>query len=123
MKKVSGPQVVTTAAALERPLPAEIQEALGEAQVPARLGIAQQRGHPATLTKPPDASRRRHPDRRRGVLAAESLGDLTPKPQLDLASMRRLARRLHRRPARQRLHPPRRPAHQHLQNRGVATTG
>ena len=30
MKKVSGPQVVTTAEALERPLPAEIQEALGE---------------------------------------------------------------------------------------------
>ena len=30
MKKVSGPQVVTPAEALERPLPAQIQEALGE---------------------------------------------------------------------------------------------
>jgi putative transposase len=30
MKKVSGPQVVTTTGALESPLPAEIQEALGE---------------------------------------------------------------------------------------------
>ena len=30
MKKVSGPQVVTPAEALERPLPAGIQEALGE---------------------------------------------------------------------------------------------
>jgi hypothetical protein len=30
MKKVSGPQVVTTGEALESPLPAEIQAALGE---------------------------------------------------------------------------------------------
>ena len=30
MKKVSGPQVVTPEEALERPLPAEIQETLGE---------------------------------------------------------------------------------------------
>ena len=30
MKKVSGPKVVTTVEALESPLPAEIQEALGE---------------------------------------------------------------------------------------------
>jgi hypothetical protein len=30
MQKVSGPQVVTPAEALERPLPAGIQEALGE---------------------------------------------------------------------------------------------
>ena len=30
MKKVSGSQVVTPAEALERPLPAQIQEALGD---------------------------------------------------------------------------------------------
>jgi len=39
MKKVSGPQVVTTAGALERPLPAEIQEALGELVGAAREGL------------------------------------------------------------------------------------
>jgi putative transposase len=39
MKKVSGPQVVTTAAALESPLPAEIQEALGELVGAAREGL------------------------------------------------------------------------------------
>jgi putative transposase len=39
MKKVSGPQVVTSAEALERPLPAEIQEALGELVGAAREGL------------------------------------------------------------------------------------
>jgi putative transposase len=39
MKKVSGPQVVTTAEALESPLPAEIQEALGELVGAARDGL------------------------------------------------------------------------------------
>jgi putative transposase len=39
MKKVSGPQVVTTAQALESPLPAEIQEALGELVGAAREGL------------------------------------------------------------------------------------
>jgi transposase-like protein len=39
MKKVSGPQVVTTAEALESPLPAEIQEALGEMVGAAREGL------------------------------------------------------------------------------------
>ncbi len=39
MKKVSGPQVVTTAEALESPLPAEIQEALGELVGAAREGL------------------------------------------------------------------------------------
>ena len=39
MKKVSGPQVVTTAEALEFPLPAEIQEALGELVGAAREGL------------------------------------------------------------------------------------
>ena len=39
MKKVSGPQVVTPAEALERPLPAEIQEALGELVGAAREGL------------------------------------------------------------------------------------
>ena len=39
MKKVSGPQVVTTAEALERPLPAQIQEALGELVGAAREGL------------------------------------------------------------------------------------
>jgi putative transposase len=39
MKKVSGPKVVTTAAALESPLPAEIQEALGELVGAAREGL------------------------------------------------------------------------------------
>jgi hypothetical protein len=58
----------------------------------------------------------------RRVLAAEALGDLTPKPPLDLAAMRRLARRLHRRTPRQLLHPPSRPAHRHPSHRGVATT-
>src|SRR3954465_11699897 len=87
---------------------------LGKAQVPARLGVAQQRGHPATLTKPPDASGRRHPDRGGRILAAQALGDLTPEPQLSLAPMRRLARRLHRRTPRQLLHPTSRPAHRHL---------
>jgi putative transposase len=39
MKKVSGPQVVTTAGASELPLPAEIQEALGELVGAAREGL------------------------------------------------------------------------------------
>jgi putative transposase len=39
MKKVSGPKVVTTAEALEIPLPAEIQEALGELVGAAREGL------------------------------------------------------------------------------------
>jgi putative transposase len=39
MKKVSGPQVVTPAEALERPLPARIQEALGELVGAAREGL------------------------------------------------------------------------------------
>jgi putative transposase len=39
MKKVSGPQVVTAAEALESPLPAEIQEALGELVGAAREGL------------------------------------------------------------------------------------
>jgi putative transposase len=39
MKKVSGPQVVTSREALESPLPAEIQEALGELVGAAREGL------------------------------------------------------------------------------------
>ena len=39
MKKVSGPQVVTSAEALESPLPARIQEALGELVGAARDGL------------------------------------------------------------------------------------
>src|SRR5450631_321763 len=39
MKKVSGPQVVTTVGASELPLPAEIQEALGELVGAAREGL------------------------------------------------------------------------------------
>ena len=39
MKKVSGPKVVTTAEASELPLPAEIQEALGELVGAARDGL------------------------------------------------------------------------------------
>jgi transposase-like protein len=39
MKKVSGPKVVTTGEALESPLPAEIQEALGELVGVAREGL------------------------------------------------------------------------------------
>ncbi len=39
MKKVSGPQVVTTSEAIQSPLPAEIQEALGELVGAAREGL------------------------------------------------------------------------------------
>jgi hypothetical protein len=39
MKKVSGPQVVTSAEASELPLPAEIQDALGELVGAAREGL------------------------------------------------------------------------------------
>jgi putative transposase len=39
MKKVSGPQVVTATEASESPLPAEIQEALGELVGAAREGL------------------------------------------------------------------------------------
>ena len=39
MKKVSGPQVVTSAEALESPLPPRIQEALGELVGAAREGL------------------------------------------------------------------------------------
>ena len=39
MKKVSGPQVVTTTGAVESPLPAEIQDALGELVGAAREGL------------------------------------------------------------------------------------
>jgi len=38
MKKVSGPQVVTPAQAGERPLPPQVQEALGELVGAAREG-------------------------------------------------------------------------------------
>ena len=39
MKKVSGPEVVRTVEASESPLPAEIQEALGELVGAAREGL------------------------------------------------------------------------------------
>ena len=39
MEKVSGPQVVTPVEALERPLPPQIQEALGELVGAAREGL------------------------------------------------------------------------------------
>jgi hypothetical protein len=39
MEKVSGPQVVTPAEALERPLPPRIQDALGELVGAAREGL------------------------------------------------------------------------------------
>jgi len=39
MKKVAGPQVVTAAQAAEMPLPAEVQEALGELVGAAREGL------------------------------------------------------------------------------------
>ncbi len=39
MKKVSGPEVVTAAEALESPLPPQIQEALGELVGAAREGL------------------------------------------------------------------------------------
>lgn len=39
MKKVSGPEVVTTRDAVERPLPPQIQEALGELVGAAREGL------------------------------------------------------------------------------------
>jgi hypothetical protein len=39
MKKVSGPEVVTTLEALESPLPPQIQEALGELVGAAREGL------------------------------------------------------------------------------------
>ena len=39
MKKVSGPQVVTAPEAAEMPLPAQIQEALGELVGAAREGL------------------------------------------------------------------------------------
>ena len=39
MKKVSGPQVVTTGEVSELPLPAEIQDALGELVGAAREGL------------------------------------------------------------------------------------
>jgi hypothetical protein len=39
MQKVSGPQVVTSAEAVERPLPPQIQEALGELVGAAREGL------------------------------------------------------------------------------------
>lgn len=42
MKKVSGPQDVTPAEASEMPLPAEIQEALGELVGAAREGLSKQ---------------------------------------------------------------------------------
>jgi hypothetical protein len=45
MKKVSGPQVVTTVEASESPLPAEIQEALGELVGAAREGLLSVAGH------------------------------------------------------------------------------
>jgi transposase len=52
------------------------------------------------------------PRRRAGhVLAAQALGDLTPKQPLHISTKRRLPRRLQRRPARQLRHPPSRPAH------------
>ncbi len=40
MKKVSSPRVVTTADASELPLPAEIQDALGELVGAAREGLS-----------------------------------------------------------------------------------
>ncbi len=56
MKKVSAPQVVTTAEAIESPLPAEIQEALGELVGAAREGLLDtltgERSHQLAVLKP-----------------------------------------------------------------------
>jgi hypothetical protein len=92
-------------------------------QVPARQRGEHECRHAATLPEPPAASRLRHADRDRGLLAAEPSADLTPEQPLHIPPKRRSAWRLHRRPARQRFHPACWPAHQHLRYRGVATTG
>ncbi len=96
--------------------------ALLKAQIPTRQRLDHERGHSATLSKPPAASRLRGADRKGGLLAAQPLRDLMPEQPLDVAPQRRLARRLHRRPARQLGHPPSRPAHHSPPCSGVATT-
>ncbi len=84
---------------------------LAERQIPARQRGKLNSGHPATLPEPAAPHRLGHPHSHSRLLARHPLGDLTPKPPLDLPPQRRLARRPHRRPTRQLLHPPRRPAH------------
>lgn len=97
--------------------------ALLKRQVPTRQRVAHERRHPATLSEPSAASRRRRPDRERRVLAALAPRDLLPEQPLHVAAQRRPPRRLHRRPARQLRHPPSRPAHRNPSRSGVATTG
>src|SRR5665648_167834 len=96
--------------------------ALREGQVPTREPAELERRHAATLAEPPAAGGLRRTDRDPRVLAGQSPRDEDPELALDLPSKRRRPRRLHRRPASQLLHPPRRPAHQHLRDQGVATT-
>ena len=95
---------------------------LSEAQIPTTNRPKIHRRHPATLPEPPTARGLGHPDRERGLLAGNPRRDHRPELPLDLSAQRRRARRLHRRPARQLLHPPSGPSHEHLRCRGVATT-
>ena len=73
MKKVSGPQVVTTAEARESPLPAEIQEALGELVGAAREGLL-------ALSVGRRARRRASADGGRGRRGRRSEGQAQPGP-------------------------------------------
>ncbi len=63
--------------------------ALLKAQVPTRQRLDHERGHSATLSKPPAASRLRGADRKRGLLAAQPFRDLMPEQPLDVAPQRR----------------------------------
>jgi hypothetical protein len=85
--------------------------ALGERQVAPRQRRPADRRHAATLTKPPDTNRGRHPGDHAGLLARHAVGDRRPEP-LPILTPRhqRSTRRTHRRPARPiRPTPPRLP--------------
>jgi transposase-like protein len=72
---------------------------LGKRQVPPRERAEGDRRHPATLPKPADADRRRHPGLHRSILARQSARDRRPEPHTMLPpTSRRPPRRAHPRP-------------------------
>src|SRR4029453_10184222 len=86
--------------------------ALSERQVAPRQRRPADRWHPATLTKPPDADRRRHPGGPPALVARHPAGDRRPEPLPILTPRhRRPTRGTHRRSPRPIRPTPPRPSH------------
>jgi len=91
-------------------------------QIPPRQRGLEDRRHPATLPKPPDADRARHAGLRGGVLAGQTTRDRRPEPLPMLASTHRWTpRRPHHQPPRP-LRSLRVPTHRNSSRSSVATT-